>query len=276
MASLMLLVALAPIKYLGDTAGEAMAEVARASNHVQARGGRVDQEQAREAVAQMAQAGVPCCFSTCANLLLTIFVLAPVVAGATVSGAQAVAGRPAAEHLVIGLRRYGTSVWMGTLCIVLGGGVVVVAGAVASLGVRVGAQAAAEATGQRLGSVAEAAVWILLAAMLASMLWFSTRLWLALYRVLDPSRPPTTSRQALRWSWTTTRGRLQWDILALMLLLGVIAGAMQIPTEWLAAQSGPAGRWVAFALMCALAALVWMPYMLAVSGAMYERIAAAE
>lgn len=272
----MLLLALVPIKYLGDVSGEAMAEVARASNQVQVRGGHVDPDRAREAVGEMWGAAMPCCFSSCANLLLTILVLAPAVAGATVCGAQAVAGRPAAEHLVIGLRRYGTSVWMGTLCIVLGGGVVVIASAVASLGVRVGAQAAADATGQRLGGAAEIGVWVCLGVALASMLWFSARLWLALYRVLDPARPPISSKQALRWSWEVTRGRPQWQILALMLLLGVIAGAMQIPTELLGTGAGPMYRWIAPVVASALAILVWIPFMLAVSGAMYERMATAE
>jgi hypothetical protein len=273
-ASAALLAVVAPLQWLSALVGEALHEMAAATVELHKRGTQPTPEDMQVLAEQLQQSMGTCCGGACGNLILTLLILAPVVAGASICAAQAVRGKPALAHLGAGFGRFGASVWVGTLCVILGGGVVVVAGAVASAGARVGVTAAADLSAEVIGSAGEACVWIGVALLVVSMLWFSARLWLALYRLVDPQEVRLSAGKCVSWSWSRTAGAAQWQVLAVLLLLGVIAGAMQIPGEWLVLQENPRLRTAGWILSIGLALLVWLPYVLATSGALYAELAA--
>lgn len=268
MGSALILLAAAPIQWFSWIAGTALERLAHMGEELHQRVEPPTQQQAADLVA----ACVPCCGGIAGNIAFTVLLMAPVVAGATMLGAEAAAGRARLGTLLAGFRRYLATVWIGALCLILGGGVAVIAGAVASVGARMGLTAASELTAEVGGQGAQLALWLLAAATVAGMVWLSARLWLALYRLVDPDRPRETVRACLRWSWARTAGGTQWRIAGFMLALGVLAGALQIPGEWLAASEDSARRAAGWGVSGALALFVWLPYVLAASGALYERL----
>jgi hypothetical protein len=136
-----------------------------------------------------------------------------------------------------------------------------------------GLAAASELTAEVGGEGVRLGIWVLAGATVVGMVWLSARLWLALYRLVDPDRPRESVKGCLRWSWARTAGATQWRVAALMCVLGVVAGALQIPGEWLAASDQPARQVAGWFASGALALLVWLPFVLAASGAVYERLA---
>ncbi|MBL9140901.1 MAG: hypothetical protein JNK53_03455 [Phycisphaerae bacterium] len=147
------------------------------------------------------------------------------------------------------------------------------AGAVASGGARMGFVAASDATGEVLGTGVQIGFWALTVVAVCGMLWLSARLWLALYRLVDPSRTRVTAVECLRWSWRCTGGATQWRVLAFILLVGALAGALMVPGEWMGTHQSATVRVAGLLVSAALAALVWLPLTLAASGALYERFA---
>ncbi len=275
LASAAVLAVVAPLQWLSAVVGQSLHEMSAATVEVHRRGTQPTPEDMQALANQVQHLMGPCCAGMCGNLLITLLILAPVVAGSSICAAQAVRGGPAFSHLGAGFGRFGASVWVGTLCVVLGGGVVVVvAGAVASAGARVGVTAAADLSAEVIGSAAEACVWIGVLLLVASMLWFSARLWLALYRLVDPERARLSAGKCVAWSWSTTAGAVQWQVLAVLVLLGVIAGALQIPGEWLLLQENPRLQTAGWIASTSLALFVWLPLVLATSGAVYAELAA--
>lgn len=273
----MVVLATAPTQYCAQVVGRSLEGMSRMAEEFNRQPPpRSDAQMQRRAEQLAEDIGphlVPCCGGTLGNIFFTIFVLAPVIAGATMFGAQVAVGRAETRTLFVGFRRYWATVWVGTLCLIVGGGVAVVAGAVASVGARVGVMAASDATRQVVGLSAQVLFWALVCTLVVGMLWLSTRLWLALYRLVDPARPRLGARACIKWSWQRTAGVTQWQILGFMLLVGVVAGALMIPGEWLGASENATMRLAGLGVTVLLATLVWLPPTLAASGALYERLA---
>lgn len=281
---LALVVALAgaPVQYLSGVLGESMERFVKVAERMlpadgpgaQRGASALDVMPSEAEAIEARDATMTCCGSLCGNGLISFFILVPVLAGAAMAGAEACAGRGRASDIFLGFRRYFTVLGVGILSMLLGGGVAVVASMVVSLGARKGATAAASAAGHVGGHNAEVAVWLVLGFAVVCMLWLSARLWLALYRVVDPARPRMGMSRSLRWSWDNTAGLEQWKLTALLIAGGVHIGCMQIPSTYLQVGSPETTLLLQAAVAGVLAVGVWVPVSLAVSGAIYIHMAA--
>ncbi|MFO0784058.1 MAG: hypothetical protein U0636_10290 [Phycisphaerales bacterium] len=272
----------APVQYLSGVLGESMERFVKVAERMmpadgpgaQRGAGALDGMPSEAEAIEARDATMTCCGSLCGNGLISFFILVPVLAGAAMAGAEAAAGRGRAADIFLGFRRYFTVLGVGILSMLLGGGVAVVASMVASLGARKGATAAASAAGHVAGHAAETAVWAVLAFTAVCMLWLSARLWLALYRVVDPMRPRMGMSRSLRWSWDNTAGLEQWKLTAVLVVGGVLIGCMQIPVTYLEVGGPETTLLVQGVVAGVLAVFVWVPVSLAVSGAIYIHMAA--
>lgn len=259
-----------PIGFFAGVTSRAMEQIVAASQHEGAPNRNADP--ARE-IARLLAPCLPCCGGLLGDALLTMLIFVPLVAGACAVGAHAAAGRPAVSHLWDGFRRYLSVVMVGTLCLLLGGGVAFVAGGVASLGALGGVVAAVNASEKTYGKYGMILLWVCVALIPICATWLSARLWLSLYRATDLARPRIGVVRTLSWSWHATSGPTQWRVVVLLVVIATIAGALQIPGDWLATLEAGPGPWMIWGLQTGVALLVWLPLALATSGALYEELA---
>jgi len=271
LASLVLGLASAPIQWFSFIFGTALQRISAVGVelHQHPSSAGPSPEQASELGSALAS----CCGSSLGGLVLSVVLLAPTVAGATMLGAQVARGASTRGALGAGFRRYWATVWVGALCLVLGGGASVIASAVASAGARLGFMAASDLTGEVMGLAGELSVWGLLLVLALSLVWGSARLWLALYRLVDPSLPRVSGAESLRWSWRRTAGPVQWRIVGVMVTVSVVAGVVQVPFEWMATQPGTVLGTVGRFASPVVAVTLWVPWALACSGHVYARLA---
>lgn len=233
-------------------------------------GGDVSQLTPEQAGAAAGRAAAGCC-TWCGAQAYALFVVMPLVAGATVAGARAARGRARPGDLLAGFRRYGPTLVTTLATTLVGGGIavtLVVATTLPSIG------SATRTLGTVLPPPVVAAA---IAALGAMTLWLTARLWFALTRVADPDRPRIGGVEAVVRSWQWTAGPLQWRIAALLLLCATAAVLLMLPGATMAGTASgeappPATPWGAAAAL-ALGAIASVPVFLLVLGAAYERVA---
>lgn len=273
LAGLVLALASAPIQWFSSTVGVSLQRMSAVTlelqRQAQGQGGTPTPEQGAELWGAMGS----CCGAMFGNIALSVLLLAPVAAGATLVGAQVARGGSTSGALGAGFRRYWSAVWVGTLCIILGGGVSAVASVVASAGARLGLMALSDLTEASFGLAGQVGTWGGTLMLALGLVWGSARLWLALYRLVDPLLPAISATAALRWSWQRTRGPAQWRIVAVLLAMAAVAGAVQVPIEWMAVQTHPTVGTLGRVASPIVAITLWLPWVLAVSGHVYARLA---
>lgn len=230
----------------------------------------------QEAQAILRDAFGGCC-ALCGSLAVTVFLVMPVAAGAAVAGARAVRGTARASDLGAGFRRYGPTLVVTLVTLLVGGGAAVAVGLV-------GSSAALGTASRTLSSVLSPAVVLGAVAILCAVtLWLTARLWFATIRAADPDRPRIGGVAACIASWEWTSGPVQWPLLGLVAAMAALAVAGAVPGMALAQAAGRAAEGTAAA--SALQALsvaadlgsAWLvgSALLACLGAAYERLAAA-
>lgn len=232
-----------------------------------ARGQELSGEAAVEALGAV---GTSCC-TGCGALLYSIFLMMPLVAGASIVGASAAAGRARFGQLANGFRRYGPTLVTGLVTLLVGGGAATV---VALLG---GFSIALSATKMASALIATSVLVAIAIVLVLVTLWLSVRLWYATLRVADLRRPRLGGMASVSWSWSATAGAVQWQLALVALgastgfiVLLVAAGLANAYAGRIGVQSGSL---VIIGVLALVSALLALPAFLAVVGASYEVVA---
>lgn len=220
-----------------------------------------------EALEQLRVLGGACGW-TCMGLAYGLVVVVPVLAGACIAVARAVAGDASARDVGCAFGpRFGPVFVTGLATALVGGGAVMMVGIVAAAG------GVSRAGNLMDGIVGPGVVRATLAVVVLVTAWLTARLWFALPRAADPRRPRVSGVAAVLESWTATEGAGQWQVLALLAASVAFTVACMMPGTAMLADAIERTADVAPAwAVVALGGCVGVAFGLAMLGAAYESL----
>lgn len=225
-----------------------------------------------EAVRELAAIGPACC-NLCGAMLLGLFLVLPLTAGATVLGARAVRGNARFADMTCGFRRYVPTMGAALVTLLIGGGAAMAVGLINSM-------ALIGSASRAISGIVTPGVLLVIGALIMSItLWLTARLWFAIVRVADPERPRIGGMASVTLSWQWTDGAVQMGMVGVVLVAMAVAIAALLP-GWLAWSAAASGMGSAKSSGIAIAVVLmsiggWFAgtFALVLFGAAYERVA---